>query len=240
MTHPRWSAGARRHAASRTGEGKTKGESGGDSSDPGASMRRFTVRRVIIVLLLLLGGATALALLFPTRMCLFQDFSPTDRLWMMIVVCERHAELCFHSASNPSVVVELERRSESIFDSYRLPKREDSAVYVPGPRKLRSFWCDWGPVSYQRCLDQRTGEYRMFTSKWLSIRTHLWLPLVLLLAYPVIAFIRGPVRRWHRRRHNKCVACGYDLTGNVTGICPECATAVRRMKLVPKEPPKTG
>jgi hypothetical protein len=30
------------------------------------------------------------------------------------------------------------------------------------------------------------------------------------------------VRRRFRRRHGLCTHCGYDLTGNVTGVCPEC------------------
>lgn len=24
-----------------------------------------------------------------------------------------------------------------------------------------------------------------------------------------------------------CIACGYNLTGNVGGVCPECGTAIR-------------
>ncbi len=49
---------------------------------------------------------------------------------------------------------------------------------------------------------------------------------VLLAAYPTIAFIRGPLRRWRRRRRGWCVKCGYDLTGNVTGVCPECGSEI--------------
>ncbi len=29
-------------------------------------------------------------------------------------------------------------------------------------------------------------------------------------------------RGWRRRRRGRCVACGYDLRGNVSGTCPEC------------------
>ena len=50
--------------------------------------------------------------------------------------------------------------------------------------------------------------------------------LLLLAAYPAIAFIRGPLRRWRRRKRGECVNCGYNLTGNVTGVCSECGTAV--------------
>jgi hypothetical protein len=55
----------------------------------------------------------------------------------------------------------------------------------------------------------------------------LWIPLILFAIYPTIAFIRGPLRRWRRRRKGLCVACGYDLTGNVSGVCPECGTEVK-------------
>ena len=50
--------------------------------------------------------------------------------------------------------------------------------------------------------------------------------LAILLAYPTIAFIRGPFKRWRRRRRGECVACGYNLTGNVTGVCSECGTKI--------------
>ena len=33
-----------------------------------------------------------------------------------------------------------------------------------------------------------------------------------------------PQRRWRDPRY--CVKCGYDLTGNVSGVCPECGLAV--------------
>lgn len=32
------------------------------------------------------------------------------------------------------------------------------------------------------------------------------------------------VRRANRRRRGACVQCGYSMTGNVSGCCPECGT----------------
>jgi hypothetical protein len=29
-----------------------------------------------------------------------------------------------------------------------------------------------------------------------------------------------------RRKHGQCLGCGYSLTGNTSGVCPECGTAV--------------
>lgn len=42
------------------------------------------------------------------------------------------------------------------------------------------------------------------------------------LIYPAIAFIRGPWRRDSRLINGLCRGCGYNLTGNVSGVCPEC------------------
>ena len=44
-----------------------------------------------------------------------------------------------------------------------------------------------------------------------------------------LLFIIGGGRvaaRIFRRRHNLCLKCGYDLTGNVSGRCSECGTPV--------------
>ncbi|UCC32450.1 MAG: hypothetical protein JSU86_09245 [Phycisphaerales bacterium] len=52
----------------------------------------------------------------------------------------------------------------------------------------------------------------------------LSLPCVPFCTCPTLAFIRGPVRRSRRRRQGLCLRCGYNLTGNVSGVCPECGT----------------
>lgn len=58
-------------------------------------------------------------------------------------------------------------------------------------------------------------------------RLPLWMPLVLFAAYPLVAFARGPLRRWRRRKRSGCRQCGYNLTGNVSGRCPECGATVK-------------
>jgi hypothetical protein len=47
---------------------------------------------------------------------------------------------------------------------------------------------------------------------------------VLLTIYPAGALIWSVHVRRSRRRAHACLACGYDLTGNTSGICPECGT----------------
>ena len=65
------------------------------------------------------------------------------------------------------------------------------------------------------------GQY--MESLW-NAEVHLWWPFLLLMAYPGEVFFRGPYRRRRRRAKGLCMKCGYNLTGNVSGICPECGT----------------
>jgi hypothetical protein len=58
------------------------------------------------------------------------------------------------------------------------------------------------------------------------VRFPLIWPGVLLLVYPAVALTRGPLRHYLRRRKGLCLKCAYNLTGNVSGICPECGEAV--------------
>ncbi len=50
----------------------------------------------------------------------------------------------------------------------------------------------------------------------------LWCLFVGIAAIPASMLIIGPLRRRSRRKRNKCVQCGYDLTGLRERRCPEC------------------
>jgi hypothetical protein len=66
------------------------------------------------------------------------------------------------------------------------------------------------------------------------VMTPLWLPFLFLLIPTVLLWRRG--RR--KPRPGFCQACGYDLTGNTTGICPECGQEVTALNVVGNPPPK--
>jgi len=68
-------------------------------------------------------------------------------------------------------------------------------------------------------VDKRSG------SNWTLVYVPLWLVFValgLLPAYRAIVMQRTRYRLARRR----CSTCSYDLTGNTSGICPECGTPV--------------
>ncbi len=43
---------------------------------------------------------------------------------------------------------------------------------------------------------------------------------------PALSVARWVRRRCTRSKRNGCSKCGYDLTGNVSGVCPECGSPV--------------
>ncbi len=54
-----------------------------------------------------------------------------------------------------------------------------------------------------------------------GVRTSVAAPVSLLLAYPIFVVLKDAFRR-RQQVPGLCVHCHYDLTGNTTGICPEC------------------
>lgn len=53
----------------------------------------------------------------------------------------------------------------------------------------------------------------------------LWFPSTLGGAITFLAW-RSDGRDRRRRRLGQCSSCGYDLTGNIAGACPECGRSV--------------
>lgn len=78
------------------------------------------------------------------------------------------------------------------------------------------------------CRFMRIRIHNLSNKSSSRIAYTVWFPtwiIFLIATYPTIAFIRGPLRRWRRwrrRRKGLCLKCGYNLTGNESGVCPEC------------------
>lgn len=52
----------------------------------------------------------------------------------------------------------------------------------------------------------------------------IWVPAVLLFLIPMFIVIKINTRKLIRQSRNQCTHCGYNLTGNISGICPECGS----------------
>jgi hypothetical protein len=61
-----------------------------------------------------------------------------------------------------------------------------------------------------------------------AVRVPWWMVVLLFAALPLwrgASSFRRDRRRRRRAVRNCCPECGYDLTANVSGVCPECGTA---------------
>jgi len=82
------------------------------------------------------------------------------------------------------------------------------------------------PLEYDVHFGSTGPTLRAGTHRRVHVAVHSVILFAVLAAYPTIAFIRGPLRRYRRRRRGLCITCGYDLTGNESGVCPECGTKI--------------
>jgi hypothetical protein len=96
---------------------------------------------------------------------------------------------------------------------------------------VRPFQWDLAGVRYKNWISlysQSNWSREEYAVQELSIP--IWLVTTLFAAYPIIAFARA-IRHSRANRRARlsgfCTNCTYDLTGNVSGRCPECGEAIQ-------------
>jgi hypothetical protein len=90
-----------------------------------------------------------------------------------------------------------------------------------GPTLERRKSIHLGVLGTFRSASGKAGKWRYH---WIG--APLWPVVALLITYPAWAFIHGSLLRRIRLSKGCCASCGYDLTGNQTGICPECGVTI--------------
>ncbi|MCL2330418.1 MAG: hypothetical protein FWC56_03850 [Phycisphaerae bacterium] len=105
------------------------------------------------------------------------------------------------------------------FSNRLYPKERQSNPPLKIDLNTFIFKCTHGPRPW------RSGQE-------LDIEVLSWVVSLLLFPYPAIAFIRDRkrFRKYLRALHyGLCSHCDYDLTGNVSGICPECGNPCEKV-----------
>lgn len=85
-----------------------------------------------------------------------------------------------------------------------------SIAHVGFAQSPKTIWWEWPLLDRNMGRDSRGAIY-----------IPIWIPFVLI-ATPTASLWRLDRRR---PRAGRCRRCDYDLTGNVSGRCPECGTA---------------
>ncbi len=96
-------------------------------------------------------------------------------------------------------------------DVYTRWELDYSRTTAPAVIETRKHWGNFG---------YSTSAFGLYENY--SVRAPFWAIMLLFASYPTLAFLRGPLRRQRRRKRNECIHCGYNLTGNLSGTCPEC------------------
>jgi len=91
--------------------------------------------------------------------------------------------------------------------------------------KIRSRGPVFGTLEFRTGLADRRHDRGSY-GRFVRVGSPFWIPFLVFGIYPAVTFVRGPLRRWHRRRKGLCVKCAYNLTGNTSGVCPECGGAI--------------
>jgi hypothetical protein len=81
-----------------------------------------------------------------------------------------------------------------------------------------------------------SADYLFTQYRVRRLRVPLWMPLVACACYPLVIGSASAYRRVRlgRRGLGQCPRCGYDLTGNTSGRCPECGSLMERVNAAEK------
>ncbi len=78
--------------------------------------------------------------------------------------------------------------------------------------------------SYYGRFDFRWDSLDFLEARFSGLTLPLWFLALIFAVLPTIWLFK-----WNKRRKlgpNACPSCGYDLTGNETGLCPECGVTI--------------
>ncbi len=87
-------------------------------------------------------------------------------------------------------------------------------------------WRDVGQASALADDGAAFDVRRIWGGRVWMVRVSLAIPTIVLAALVLAVFGLPRLRRRLRAKRSQCLRCGYDLTGNVSGVCPECGAAV--------------
>lgn len=79
-------------------------------------------------------------------------------------------------------------------------------------------------TTLRNALNDNTGPLSVYVSLWMQLAVLFALTPALALVWSLLYV------NWRNRRLpcRHCQTCGYNLTGNESGVCPECGTNIEK------------
>lgn len=75
-------------------------------------------------------------------------------------------------------------------------------------------------------LERRTNRTSSYYSRYYSIDLPFWMTTILFALYPLYYLTFHTLRNKLQAHRGFCIQCSYNLTGNESGVCPECGTEI--------------
>jgi hypothetical protein len=118
---------------------------------------------------------------------------------------------------------------------YAAAREKEHAAWHAAQRKVASHWLNEGLSDEVWYVDATSTRGIVFAGPAVGFILHVHLIVPLGLFCIVAIIVRGIVQRARARREQEglCESCGYNLTGNTSGVCPECGTPVPETTTIP-------
>ena len=152
----------------------------------------------------------------------WRDYSQERPRWLFFDATDGQLWMFHHSVTGLDAYAE-DATTYLIKPFARIIERSSK---VGRPRRFRF----WRSKPRSRTLVALSGKTYGITTRTTVIAFPLWASVVLFSLCPSAVLLYGRLHRYRLRRrvrHNQCLGCGYDLTGNVSGRCPECGRVIR-------------
>jgi hypothetical protein len=104
----------------------------------------------------------------------------------------------------------------------RLGHNDPAKEFVPQWARTE-FFLGQNSLHYWHGFIARHNKAETNVNQSWAVGAPCWFVVALMLIIP-LAYVLEDRRRKFRRRSAACEKCGYNLTGNVSGVCPECGT----------------